>query len=74
MRLRRLSTAGALFDWKLWIDKARVATLGDTTFLEAYRRTGRILNIPITSRHKHSGPVVLNYVSAPNVLVRCALY
>jgi len=71
--LQRLVKTGALFDWNLWVDKCRVATLGDTTFEEAFRRTGRILNIPMTSAHKHAQSVVLNYRTAPKVVIWSAV-
>uniref|UniRef100_A0A060T8F5 ARAD1D06072p n=1 Tax=Blastobotrys adeninivorans TaxID=409370 RepID=A0A060T8F5_BLAAD len=48
--------------------------LGNMTFEEAYQRTGRILNIPVTPKTKPGQvappvPTLLNYLSSPNVVV-----
>ena len=56
----KLNAQGALFDWREWIEMTRVACDGDTTFDEAFQKTGRILNIAMTSTHKHAASVVLN--------------
>ncbi|MCB1191974.1 MAG: DUF3336 domain-containing protein [Leptospiraceae bacterium] len=42
----------------------------DLTFLEAYQKTGRVLNISVSATRKRQKPKVLNYLSAPNVLIR----
>ena len=39
------------------------------TFLEAYQHTGRILNISISPADSHQFPRLLNYLTAPNVLI-----
>jgi len=44
----------------------------DMTFLEAYRETRRILNISISPADSHQFPRLLNYLTAPNVLIRRA--
>jgi TAG lipase/steryl ester hydrolase/phospholipase A2/LPA acyltransferase len=44
----------------------------DLTFLEAYEKTGRILNISISPADPHQFPRLLNYLSSPNVLIRQA--
>ena len=46
---------------------------GDTTFLEAYKRTGRILNISVMSDESHSKIKVLNYINSPNITIRSAV-
>mmetsp|Transcript_29092 Transcript_29092/g.79858 ORF Transcript_29092/g.79858 Transcript_29092/m.79858 type:complete len:875 (+) Transcript_29092:185-2809(+) len=43
--------------------------VGDFTFQEAFDRTGRILNIVVTPLHKGDPPRLLNYLTAPHVLV-----
>eukprot|EP01083_Nonionella_stella_P108110 314029_1 len=48
------------------------AQLGDITFLEAYHKTGRILNISVTGCDSHPSQV-LNYVTAPNVTIWSAV-
>jgi hypothetical protein len=42
------------------------------TFLEAYEKTRRILNISISPADTHQFPRLLNYLTAPNVLIRQA--
>ncbi|NCF62490.1 MAG: DUF3336 domain-containing protein [Gammaproteobacteria bacterium] len=44
----------------------------DMTFLEAYKHTNRILNISVSPADSHQFPRLLNYLTAPNVLVRRA--
>jgi len=44
----------------------------DLTFLEAYERTGRILNISVSPAEPNQFPRLLNYLSSPNVLIRQA--
>jgi len=56
------------------------STVGDITFKEAYDRTGRILNITIVSTSRFELPHILNYLTAPHVLIwsaacaSCALW
>ncbi|KNE68203.1 hypothetical protein AMAG_12882 [Allomyces macrogynus ATCC 38327] len=46
------------------------SNVGDLTFDEAYHKTRRILNITIPSNQgPHDAPKVLNYLTAPNVLI-----
>lgn len=47
--------------------------LGDLTFQEAYNRTRRILNICVSSASMYELPRLLNYISAPNVLIWSAV-
>jgi TAG lipase/steryl ester hydrolase/phospholipase A2/LPA acyltransferase len=49
------------------------AWLGDMTFQEAYNRTRRILNICVSSAGMYELPRLLNYISAPNVLIWSAV-
>lgn len=44
----------------------------DMTFLEAYKHTRRILNISVSPADPHQFPRLLNYLTAPNVLIRRA--
>jgi hypothetical protein len=43
------------------------------TFLEAYEKTRRILNISVSPADPHQFPRLLNYLTAPNVLIRQAI-
>ncbi|KAF8540530.1 acyl transferase/acyl hydrolase/lysophospholipase [Trichophaea hybrida] len=46
------------------------ANVGDLTFLEAYTRTKRILCITVSTSDPHNPiPTLLNYLTAPNVLI-----
>lgn len=47
--------------------------LGDITFQEAYNRTRRILNICISSAGLYELPRLLNYITAPNVMIWSAV-
>ena len=44
----------------------------EITFLEAYQHTNRILNITVSPADSHQFPRLLNYLTAPNVLIRRA--
>lgn len=46
---------------------------GDLTFQEAYNRTRRILNICVSSASIYELPRLLNYITAPNVLIWSAV-
>lgn len=48
-------------------------TIGDLTFEEAYLKTEKILNIVAHPTH-HSVPSLLNYITAPNVIIWTAIY
>jgi predicted acylesterase/phospholipase RssA len=43
--------------------------LGDLTFREAFQRTGRIINIPVAPQRQGDFPRLLNYLTAPHVVV-----
>jgi TAG lipase/steryl ester hydrolase/phospholipase A2/LPA acyltransferase len=47
--------------------------LHDYTFKEAYHRTGRILNVSICPANTNEPPHLLNYMTAPNVLIWSAV-
>jgi predicted acylesterase/phospholipase RssA len=44
----------------------------EMTFLEAYQHTNRILNVSVSPADSHQFPRLLNYLTAPNVLIRWA--
>ncbi|MEJ8567131.1 DUF3336 domain-containing protein [Elongatibacter sediminis] len=46
--------------------------IADMTFLEAYEKTGRILNISVSPAESHQFPRLLNYLTSPNALIRQA--
>lgn len=69
-RVNRVARNGFLLDPALLGECIR-ANVGDLTFAEAYERTGRILNIMITPPSEEV-PSLLNYLTAPNMLIRSA--
>lgn len=48
-------------------------SIGDITFMEAFHKTGYILNVTVSDPNKFESFKVLNYLTAPNVLVRSAV-
>lgn len=73
VKLRRLVVTGAAFDPNVWAEKLKVATKGDMTFMEAYQKTGRILNITAISTEEHSPSKLLNYKNSPDVVIWSAV-
>ncbi|MCG3193644.1 MAG: hypothetical protein DIJKHBIC_02898 [Thermoanaerobaculia bacterium] len=49
-----------------------LANVGSATFLEAHARTGRTLVISVSPTRTHQKPRVLNYLTAPDVLIEYA--
>ncbi|KAJ3291395.1 hypothetical protein HK104_006141 [Borealophlyctis nickersoniae] len=72
-RFKSLRKTGAMFDTQDWYDKTLWATKGPMTFLEAYQKTGRILNISLVASEPHSPSKLCNYISTPNVVVATAV-
>ena len=74
-KIRRFFNQGTLMDVNVLLQFAR-DNLGDITFAEAYRRTGRVLNVQVTRYVPDtSGDALwlLNYLTAPDVLVYTAV-
>ena len=63
---------GAVYDI-CHLTKVMKDLLGDITFQEAYNRTRKILNICVSSASLYELPRLLNYITAPNVLVWSAV-
>ena len=73
-RLRTFATSGVLFDVESAYDKLASWCKGDMTFLEAFSLTGTILNITVTTHDSHGDTgVLLNYLNAPDVIIRSAV-
>ncbi|KAG6039414.1 hypothetical protein E4U41_002655 [Claviceps citrina] len=70
--VRRLLTEGS---WSNIDNLTRVmrGMMGDMTFQEAYNRTRRILNICVSTASIYELPRLLNYVTAPNVMIWSAV-
>ena len=71
-KISRFLKNGALFDIS-HLTRVMREMLGDLTFQEAYNRTRRILNICVSSASLYELPRLLNYVTAPNVLIWSAV-
>jgi predicted acylesterase/phospholipase RssA len=71
-RIENYKKTGALLDADFFREEARWFTK-DMTFLEAYQRTGRILNISVMSTEVHSKFKVLNYINTPDVTIASAV-
>ncbi|KAI5458277.1 acyl transferase/acyl hydrolase/lysophospholipase [Mariannaea sp. PMI_226] len=70
--LRRLLTEGSWSDIK-HLQNVMQGLMGDMTFQEAYNRTRRILNICVSTASMYELPRLLNYVTAPNVMIWSAV-
>ena len=69
--LKSLLKGSTLMDSRQ-LERCIEQNVGDLTFEEAFDRTGRIINIPVSPARPHQHSRLLNYLSAPNVLVRRA--
>ncbi|KAK9438991.1 Acyl transferase/acyl hydrolase/lysophospholipase [Metarhizium brunneum] len=67
-RLRRFSREGYFLDVTVLEDCVR-ANVGDLTFEEAYNRSKRVLNITVATESQGGVPTLMNYITAPNVLI-----
>ncbi|KAI1333862.1 patatin-domain-containing protein [Xylariaceae sp. FL0016] len=72
IHLRRLLTEGNWSDIK-HLTRVMRDLLGDITFQEAYNRTRRICNICVSTASIYEMPRLLNYVTAPNVMIWSAV-
>ena len=70
--IRRLFTEGAWADINN-LTRVMRSMLGDLTFQEAYNRTRRICNICVSSASIYELPRLLNYITAPNVMIWSAV-
>ncbi|XP_049852626.1 uncharacterized protein LOC126332792 isoform X2 [Schistocerca gregaria] len=67
-KLYRLLTEGALMDIRK-LEKMIRDNVRDLTFKEAYEKTKRILNITVASATPYETSRLLNYLTAPNILI-----
>jgi len=49
------------------------ANIGDESFLQAFERTRRILGVTVSPAEMHQQPRLLNYLTAPHVLIKKAV-
>jgi TAG lipase / steryl ester hydrolase / phospholipase A2 / LPA acyltransferase len=72
VKAARFAKFGALFGIN-HLERVMQGLLGDLTFQEAYNRTRRILNISVSTASVHELPRLLNYITAPNVIIWSAV-
>ena len=70
--LKHLISKGSLHDIGFLAYRLR-ALLGDYTFQEAYEKSGRILNVSVTAASTNEPSKLLNYLTAPNVVIWSAV-
>ncbi|KAF1913874.1 acyl transferase/acyl hydrolase/lysophospholipase [Ampelomyces quisqualis] len=71
-KITRMFQDGGFFDIQ-HLTRVMRGMLGDMTFQEAYNRTRRILNIPVSTSSHYELPRLLNYITAPNVVIWSAV-
>ncbi|KAF2771039.1 putative esterase of the alpha-beta hydrolase superfamily, partial [Teratosphaeria nubilosa] len=71
-RVTRFFTKGAIYDVDN-LTRVMKNLLGNMTFMEAYNRTQRILNICVSSAGLYEMPRLLNYITAPHVMIWSAV-
>ncbi|POS70957.1 patatin-like phospholipase [Diaporthe helianthi] len=67
-RVKRFWREGYFLDVKV-LEQCVRANVGDLTFEEAYVRSKRVLNITVAATGQGGIPTLLNYLTAPNVLI-----
>ena len=72
-RIKSVWKTGNMFSVDEWDNLIKWFTNGDMTFEEAYQRTGRVFCITLSSTSKKAPPVLLNHLSAPNVVIASAV-
>jgi Patatin-like phospholipase/Domain of unknown function (DUF3336) len=70
--IKHLFSRGTLHSAEIYIIRLQ-RLMGDLTFQEAYCRSGRILNIAVVAADTQEPCRILNYLTAPNVLVWSAV-
>lgn len=64
---------GARFDAVTWARKSCFFTRGSLTFQDAYKRTGRKLNISTVPADPHSPVILCNNITSPNCIIWSSL-
>ena len=67
-KLLRFLREGHFFNVRV-LEEFVYDNLSNITFEEAYERSGRILNITVISQRKHEVPTLLNYMTAPDIVI-----
>lgn len=69
--LRDMRKQGSMMDEQQLLSHIQT-NIGNMTFAEAYQHSGRILNITISPTRTYQKPRLLNYLTAPDVLIEYA--
>lgn len=69
----RFIRTGARFDAVSWASKSCYFTKGSLTFQEAYKATGRRLNISTVPAEPHSPVILCNSITSPNCIIWSSL-
>lgn len=72
VRLARFLKHGTILDNKYLVSTLQ-KLLGNITFQEAYNRTRKILNVTVSPASIYESARILNYLTAPNVLIWSAV-
>lgn len=72
MKIARFLKDGIVMDME-HLQKFLKKYIGDLTFEEAYERNGWILNISVSSIHNRDVSRLLNYITAPTVIIWSAV-
>lgn len=72
VRLARFLKHGTILDNK-YLASTLQKLLGNMTFQEAYNRTRKILNVTVSPASVYESARILNYLTAPNVLIWSAV-
>ncbi|KAI9801999.1 MAG: hypothetical protein M1825_003055 [Sarcosagium campestre] len=67
-RIHRFLKEGYFLDVRV-LEQLLRANVGDLTFEEAYAKTRRVLNITVSTAGRSGVPSLLNYLTAPNVVI-----
>lgn len=73
LKLHHLFTRGSLFSSRDFAEKCQWVTKGHTTFLEAYRMTGKILNVTAVPHNSYGPAKLFNYLSTPDIVIWSAV-
>ena len=71
--IKRWYRTGARFDTLDWARQCSWFCRGNTTFREAYERTGRILNVSCVPSDPHSPTILANYLTSPDCVIWSAV-
>lgn len=71
--LRHLATKGALHTAEEYIERLKRLLGVETTFSEAFARSGRVLNVAVVAADTREPSRLLNYLTAPNVIIWSAV-